>query len=66
MNNIEEPDEAIEGTYGGPYMVEQIIAIYVGKVIFHCSVKTSLNFKLINTNQQGQATKLLKSQLRLP
>ena len=44
MNNIEEPDEAIEGTYGGPYMVEQIIAIYVGKVIFHCSVKTSLNF----------------------
>eukprot|EP00111_Clytia_hemisphaerica_P009732 TCONS_00028548-protein len=31
MNNLEEPDEAIEGTYGGPYMVEQIIAIYVGK-----------------------------------
>jgi len=33
METVDEVDhDVIDGSYGGPYMVERILGIYVGKV----------------------------------
>ena len=50
MESIEEVEELVEasnGSFGGgPYMVEKILGIYVGKVGFFISLKTMLLLSL--------------------
>lgn len=33
-NSMVGTEEVIEGSHGGPYMVEKIVGIYMGKVLF--------------------------------